>query len=122
MAKGEVERVEKLPDSVWDEYVGQHVCLQLSAEYLSVTAPGTFARVNTPQGAQFLRLPIMQGIFNLKKDKRGELRVTMTMPDPNENTNGFVRADIDPSYIFACSVVGNPPAEEEQPKSIIVTP
>jgi hypothetical protein len=90
-----------VPDSVWAEYVGQEVCLQLNQPYFAVTSPGVFARL--PDGS-FIQLPLLMGQFGLKTDARGNVRITMIMKDPDENNHTLVRADLDPKMVAVVSV------------------
>lgn len=109
---------EHLPETVWDEYEGQHVVLQLKMPYVAVTAPGIPAQGRLENGElQFLQTPVMSGIFRVKTDKRGEVRVTMLLNDPDEEKASKVRADLDPDLIAFVTVTPMP-----QPKSQIVKP
>lgn len=94
------EEETPLPDTVWDEYDGQHVVLQLNRPYIAVTSPGVPAQVPMEGGGtQFLQIPLMAGIFRVKKDQRGGVRITMLMNDPNERKSTKVRADLNPDLI-----------------------
>lgn len=107
-----------IPETVWDEYDGQHVVLQLKIPYFAVTAPGVPAQVAGRDGVpQFLQLPVMSGIFRVKTDKRGDVRVTMLLNDPDEEKNSKVRADLDPDLIAVVTVTPIP-----KPQSQIVAP
>lgn len=109
---------EKIPETVWDEYDGQHVVLQLKVPYVNVTAPGIPAQIAGEDGVpQFLQLPLMVGIFRVKMDKRGAVRITMLLNDPDETKNSKVRADLGPELIAFVTVTPIP-----QPKSQIVAP
>lgn len=104
---------DTLPETVWDHYVGQRVCLQLKLDYVSVTAPGVFAQVAP---GEFLKLPLLVGIFGVQRDKMGNVRVTMTIPDPDSNKKTLVHTSLDPVAIFAISVT------QEQEESRIIQP
>lgn len=109
---------EKVPETVWDEYDGQHVVLQLKIPYFAVTAPGVPAQVAGEDGIpQFLQLPVMAGILRVKTDKRGDVRITMLLNDPDQEKASKVRADLDPALIAIVTVTPMP-----QPKSQIVKP
>lgn len=99
MEKQEQEQQQK--KSTWDDYVGQIVCLQLKLDYFAVTQPGNFAR---SQNGDFIHLPLLKGVFGLKKDDFGSLRVTMLTKDPDETQKTAVLIDIDPAMIAYASV------------------
>ena len=109
---------KSLPLTVWDEYDGHHVVLQLKIPYFAVTAPGVPASVEGPDGSrQFLQLPVMAGILRVKSDQKGGVRITMLLNDPDEAKNTKVRADIDPDLIAMVSVT---PEEPQQQQNLIV--
>lgn len=103
---------DDLPDSVWDRYIGQRVCIQLKLDYFNVTSPGVFAQ--TAPG-QFLTAPLLLGILGVQRDKRGGIRVTVTMNDPNPEIGTLVHTSLDPVSIFAITVV----QEQPEPSRII---
>lgn len=108
---------EKFPDTVWDEYRGQYVAVQLREPYIGITRPGQPAKVETDQGLQFLNLPLLVGIFDVKKDARGMVRITMLTRDPDESKaqeGAQVRIDMPQEMIGPISVTS-------PPKSPIVT-
>lgn len=110
---------EGYPDTVWDEYVGQYVCVQLSQPYLAVTHPGQPAKVQTQRGDEvgfeFLPFPMLVGIFGIKKDQRGDVRITMLIRDPDEAKTGMVRVDLPPEMVGPISVT----TSEEEPEKRI---
>lgn len=112
-ATDEVTR-EDLPDSVWDQYIGQRVCVQLKLEYFNVTAPGVFAKIAPDQ---FLTAPLIVGILGVQRDRRGEIRVTLLMKDPNPELSTLVHTSLDPVGIFSVSV-----AQEQPEPSRIIQP
>jgi len=99
--------------SIWDEYCGKYVFVQLAAEYVAVANPGLFVSVETQQGPQLLRTPLLQGIWNVKKDERGNTRVLLTISDPNPEEEAVIRVDLDPKYIFSVSVPQKQEIEQE---------
>jgi len=103
--------------SIWDEYIGQYVFVQFSEEYVAVANPGLFLTVQTPQGLQLVRTPLLEGIFNVKKDDLGNIRVILTIKDPNPEEEAVVRVDLDPKYIFSISLPQKQGHKEE--KSLI---
>lgn len=105
---------EDLPDSVWDQYIGQRVCIQLKLDFFNVTSPGVFAQ--TAPG-QFLTAPLLLGIFGVQRDKRGAIRVSLTMKDPNPEVSTLVHTSLDPVSIFAITV-----AQEQPEPSLIIHP
>jgi hypothetical protein len=112
MKNSEEREVVELPDTVWDEYIGQIVCVQLKMDYVSVTAPCTFAQMAP---GEFLKLPLAKGLFGVQRDTRGNVRVTLMMNDPDPNRSTLVHTSFDPAAIFAISVTQ---AEEEKPRII----
>jgi hypothetical protein len=105
---------DDLPDSVWDRYIGERVCIQLKLDYFNVTSPGVFAQ--TAPG-HFLTAPLLVGIFGVQRDKRGGIRVTVTMKDPNPEVNTLVHTSLDPISILAITV-----AQEQAQQSLIIQP
>jgi len=109
------------PDTVWDEYVGQYVSVQLIDHYIGITQPGQPARVQTDQGLQLLTLPLVVGIFGVKKDARGGVRVTILTKDPDESkaANGAqVRVDLPTDMIGPISIT-SPPDTAPESKIIV---
>lgn len=103
-AAEEETKIVKLPETVWSEYEGQHVVVQLNRPYLAVTAPGIPAKIETANGIEFLPIPMLSGILRVKKDQRGVYRVTMLINDPDENKKSKVRVDIDLELIDMVTV------------------
>lgn len=94
-----------LPETVWDEYDGKRVVVQLKLSYCAVTAPGVPVGGLGENGIpQFLQVPMLAGIFRVKRDKAGSLRVTMLINDPDENKNALVRVDLDSALIAFVTV------------------
>ena len=114
----EEQEQELVPETVWDEYDGQHVVVQLKKNYIAVTAPGIPAEGRLENGElSFLQTPVIAGIFRVKTDKRGVVRVTMLLNDPDQEKDSKVRADLDPDLIAFVTVT-----PMTQPKSQIVKP
>lgn len=103
-----------LPDTVWDHYIGQRVCIQLKVDYVNVTGPGVFAQLAP---GEFLKMPLLVGILGVQRDQRGNVRVTVAMKDPDSNKQTLVHASLDPAAIFAISV-----AQAEEEESLILQP
>lgn len=103
-----------LPETVWDEYDGKRVVVQLKLSYCAVTAPGVPVGGLGENGIpQFLQVPMLAGIFRIKRDKAGSLRVTMLINDPDENKkNALVRVDLEPALIAFVTVT--PEAQESK--------
>lgn len=94
-----------LPETIWDEYDGKHVVVQLKIAYCAVTAPGVPVGGLGENGApQFLQVPMLAGIFRVKRDRSGDLRITMLINDPDENKNSLVRVDLDSVLIAFVTV------------------
>jgi hypothetical protein len=105
---------EYVPETVWDHYIGQRVCIQLKVDYVNVTAPGMFAQLAP---GEFLRMPLLVGICGVQKDQQGNVRVTVLLKDPDSNKNTLIHTSLDPSAIFAISV-----AQGTEEESRIITP
>lgn len=116
---GNLEADELLPHTVWDEYVGQFVCIQLKRPYFVITAPGRPAMQETTDGVVHINVTVVAGIFGLKKDQVGNVRATLTMRDPDQNKKTPVRAEFDPALFDVITVT---PIEQPQPKSNIIMP
>lgn len=92
--------ITDVADSVWDEYDGQFVYVELKAPYCAVSNVSGFCIVE----GQFLRHGLMQGIMKVKKDARGDIRLTIQSKDPAEGEPGFVRYDFEPELVLNITV------------------
>lgn len=111
------------PDSVWDEYEGQYVVVQLVSPYFAVTHPGQPAQVRVERedgsaGVDFLPMPLLVGVLSVKKDRRGDVRVMITTRDPDTEkakAGAAVRVDLPPDMIGPISVTSPPEDQSESP-------
>lgn len=101
MGEEEQTTKEQLPETVWDEYHGQHVCIQLDRPYYAVTTPGVFAI--TEEG-KVLSVPVMTGLLRIKKDAQGEVRLLVEMADPKQGVQTRVRSEIHPRMVDSISI------------------
>lgn len=91
--------------SIWDEYIGQYVCVQLKKPYFVITSPGHPCVQEYEDGSKgHINVTVIAGILGVKKDDFGNVRVTMQMKDPDDNKNTPVRADFDPALIDVVTV------------------